>query len=280
MAGNDRSLPARLAERLLSRSEYKRMQQLTFADAGHGYDAFGANPEWVAMAASLARPFYKYYFRVKSYDSHHIPLEGGAILAANHSGTLPMDGSMLFMDVITQTNPPRLPRPVADFFVPMLPFVAILFSRCGVVAGSRGNVQHLLESGELIMIFPEGVPGIGKAFKDRYQLQSWRVGHCELAIRHGVPIIPVGIVGAEEQMPQIAKLPGIMGAPYIPITLTPFPMPVRYHILYGEPIPVHEMYTPDDADNPKVLKAAAAKVKNAVRELLHRGLHERDGVFV
>ena len=274
-----RPLAARIARALMSSSDYERMQKLEFADAGHGYDAFGANPDWVAMVTAFTRPLYDYYFRVKSYNAHHIPAEGGAVVAANHSGTLPLDGAMLFMDIVKHTEPPRLPRPAADYFVPMLPFVAILFSRIGVVAGSRRNVQHLLESGELLMIFPEGVPGIGKNFSERYQLQQWRVGHCELAIRHGVPVVPVGIVGAEEQMPQLGKLPGLFGAPYIPVPLTLVPFPVRYHIHYGEPIPVHEMYKPHQADEPAVLEEAAMLVKSAVRELINEGLRQRKGIF-
>ncbi len=270
---------ARLAKALLPDGTYDRLSNLNFADAGHGYDAFGANPDWVAAATAFARPLYTHYFRVKSYGAHNIPQTGGAILAANHSGTLPVDGMMLFMDVLEHTDPPRLPRPAADFFVPMLPFVAIAFSRVGVVAGSRRNVQHLLESGELLMIFPEGVPGIGKPFSKRYQLQQWRVGHCELAIRHGVPVVPVGIVGAEEQMPQLARLPGVMGAPYIPVTATPLPLPVRYHIHYGAPVPLQELYKPEQADDPAVLGAAAARVKSEVRELIRNGLRQREGIF-
>ena len=266
---------------MLPSGEFERIQNLAFDDAGHGFDAFGANPDWVAMMVGLLTPLYDRWFRVKSYDAHHIPTNSGAIVACNHSGTLPFDGTMLFIDIVRNTNPPRLPRPVADVFVPMLPFVGMAFSRAGVVSGSRSNVARLLEAGELLMIFPEGTPGISKPFEKRYQLQDWRVGHCELAIRHGVPIVPVGIVGAEEQMPQLARIPWIklFGAPFLPIPATPFPLPVRYHVLYGRPIDVHVRYRPEQADDPAVLQEAALEVKNAVRGLLQRGLSERTGIF-
>ena len=253
---------------------------LKYHDAGHGFDTFGLSPEWVAMASGLTRPLYEHYFRVRSVDSHHIPSSGGAILAANHSGTLPFDGAMLYLDVLKRTDPPRVARVVADTFVPILPFVSVFFSRCGVVAGSRGNVRRLLEREELMMIFPEGTPGIGKLYKQRYQLQKWRVGHCVLAIRHQVPVIPVGIVGPEEQMPQIGRINlNLFGAPYLPITATPLPLPVRYHIYYGAPIPMGELYRPEDADDPSVVQSAADEVREAVDALLKRGLSERTGVF-
>jgi 1-acyl-sn-glycerol-3-phosphate acyltransferase len=183
--------------------------------------------------------------------------------------------------VLRQTEPPRAARPVADYFVSTLPVVSTLFARAGVVGGSRGNARALLEAGELLMIFPEGVAGIGKPFSEHYQLQRWTKGHCELAIRHGAPVVPVGIVGAEEQMPQIARIPVPKGSPlpYLPVPATLVPLPVRYHIHYGPPVPLHEEFRPDQADDPAVVSAAAARVKEAVQQLLDHGLAQREGIF-
>ena len=110
-------------------------------------------------------------------------------MAANHSGNVPLDGMMLWNDVLRHTRPPRVVRGIADHFVPALPFIGTIFARGGMVGGSRGNVRALLEAGELLMIFPEGTPGIIKPFHKRYQSKKFRVGHAELAIRHQVPVI-------------------------------------------------------------------------------------------
>ena len=272
---------AKALSRIGGKATRDRAERLAFDDAGHGYDRFGMHPDFVALGDALVSPLYDHYFRVKSYGAEHIPATGPAVLAGNHSGTLPLDGVMLFLDVLRHTDPPRVARPVADYFVLALPIVSTLFARSGVVGGSRGNARALLEAGELLMIFPEGVPGIGKPFSERYQLQTWTKGHCELAIRHGAPIVPVGIVGAEEQMPQLARIPAPRGTPlpYIPVPATLVPLPVRYHIHYGPPIPVHEEFTPDQADDPSVVASAAARVKAAVRDLLDEGLAMRQGVF-
>jgi 1-acyl-sn-glycerol-3-phosphate acyltransferase len=162
----------------------------------------------------------------------------------------------------------------------MIPVIGTIFARGGMVGGSRGNARTLLERGEMLLIHPEGVPGIAKSFTLRYQLQEWRVGHVELAIRHAAPVIPVAVVGAEEQMPQIGRIPiSVAGMPFIPITLTPFPMPVKYHIRYGVAIAVNEMWTPDQADDPAVVKEAAALVKKTVQDMLNEGVKARKGVF-
>lgn len=250
-------------------------------DLGYGYDAFGMHPDWVGLGLGLMRPMYEQWFRVRSTGHHNIPASGAAILAANHSGTLPFDAMMTWADAVQHTDPVRVPRPIIDYFVDKLPFINTLFTRVGAVGGSRGNVHNLLSDGELLLLFPEGVPGISKPFSERYQLQTWRGGHVELAIRHRAPVVPVAVIGAEEQLPQLAKLPiSLFGAPFLPITPTiVLPLPVRYHIYYGEPIAVHEDYPPEAATDPVAVAEAAARVKSAVEALIARGLEEREGVF-
>jgi 1-acyl-sn-glycerol-3-phosphate acyltransferase len=269
-----------VAHAALPESELRRLDRLSYANAGHGYDAFGLHPDVVAFGEALVAPLYDRYFRVVSRGHENLPAEGPAVLAGNHSGAIPVDAMMVWLDVLRKSEPPRVVRAVADHFVPMIPLIGTLFARGGMVGGSRGNARALLESGELLMIFPEGVPGISKHFKDRYRLQDWRVGHAELAIRHGAPVVPFAVVGAEEQMPQIGRIPiAVAGLPFIPITLTPVPLPVRYHILYGEPIPVHRDYRPEHADDPAAVREAAARVKGAVEALIAQGLSERTGIF-
>jgi 1-acyl-sn-glycerol-3-phosphate acyltransferase len=276
------ALARTLAAAMLPEAEIKRLEAVHFHDAGHGYDAFGLHPAFVAMGEGICRPVYERWFRVRSYDAHHIPTSGPAILAANHSGNLPFDGGMLWADVVRHTDPPRVPRPVADHFVPALPWVGTLFARCGMVGGSRGNARSLLEAGELLMIFPEGTPGILKPASERYKLQEFRVGHVELAIRHRAPVVPVGIIGAEEQLPLLFSIKSLgkpLGISAVPVPAVPFPLPVRYHIRYGPPIRTDEEYSADQADDPAVLRKAATRVRDAVAALLEQGLRERKGVF-
>ena len=235
---------------------------MQFHDEGHGFDVFGLEPRAVERARRIGMPFYRRYFCVESAGIENLPVHGPAILAPNHSGMLPIDGWMLWLDVAARTD--RVLRTIADRFIPRLPFVSTLFARTGVVAGSHANVRRLLERDELVAIFPEGVTGPAKRFTDRYCLQQWRVGHAEHAIRHRVPIIPVAIVGAEEAWPVLTRLPWhVLGAPYLPIPFTPFPLPVPLSIRYGKPIELA-----GDADDPQVVNAAADRVRVAVAEML------------
>ena len=276
------SIARALASLYLFDDELDRLSDLHYQDAGHGYDPFGLHPDFVGLGHLIAGPLYDKWFRVISRGHASIPEVGPAVLAANHSGSIPIDGAMIWMDVQRHTHPPRVARAIADHFVPSLPWVGTLFARSGMIGGSRGNTRVLLENGELLLIFPEGTPGIIKPWKERYQLRKFRVGHAELAIRHSAPIIPVGVIGAEEQLPLIhasKRLGKPFGVPEVPIPAVPFPLPVRYRIFYGDPIPVHEQYSPDDADDPEVVRKVAAQVQAAVDVLLKQGLKERKGVF-
>ena len=276
------SIARRLGRALISPGLDEKLRGIHFRDAGHGYDAFGLHPDFVQFGAGASFWFYNSYFRVISEGASNIPSEGAAILAANHSGVIPIDGMMLWHDVLIHTEPPRVVRGIADHFVPALPFIGTLFARAGMVGGSRGNVRVLLEAGEMLMIFPEGTPGIVKPFSDRYHLQPFRVGHAELAIRHQVPIIPVGIIGAEEQLPSFfssRRLGRLAGFPTLPIPFLPVPLPVRYRIIYGAPLTGHLGTDPATADDPKTVQALAKEVQASVDSLLRKGLADREGVF-
>lgn len=259
---------------------YKRIaNQARFHDEGYGYDLFGLDPTRLARVVEIARVVYDRYFRVDSEGIEHIPADGPTIVVANHGGVLPIDGAMLCLDILLRSEPPRIPRAIADHFVPMLPLVGTMFARWGVVSGTRGNVSKLLGRGELVAIWPEGVTGPAKRPCDRYRLQAWRVGFAELAMRFHATVIPVAIVGAEESWPVLAKIsrPRPFGAPYLPIPATPIPLPTRFRIRYGEPVTLR--FGARDADDPSAVKTVAEDVRVALEALLERALVRREGIF-
>lgn len=257
------------------------LDRLRFRDAGHGYDRLGLHPDWVRGAVAGSRFLYERYFRVTSHGIENVPADGAVILAANHSGMLPLDGAMLYLDVVRNLDPPRVPRIVTDLFVPRLPFIFLFFNRVGAIAGNRETMHRLLDEGEMVVVFPEGVPGIAKPRSRRYRLEPFRVGHAELSLRHCAPVIPVAIIGAEEQWTELARIERfhLFGAPYLPVPATPVPLPVHYHIWYGPPIDLAGRFGSEHADDPGIAEEAASMVQAAVQSLLDRGLEERKGVF-
>ena len=269
-----------LERALLPRKELERVSQVQHADEGHGYDVFGMHPDWLGLSRGLLRPLYRYYFRVSSYGVENIPNTGPAILIANHAGTLPFDATMICYDVFDRTNPPRMPRAVIDYFVPQLPFVGSFLSRVGAVNGALANVRRLIESGQLCLIFPEGMRAIGKPLAERYKLQGWRVGHAELALRYRIPVIPVAVIGSEEQWLPLGRFERIhaFGIPYVPVVATPLPLPVHYHIHYGAPIHL-DLEVSQKEPSGQQIERAAETTKRALAALIEQGLAARKSVF-
>lgn len=274
--------PESLLERLVGEDGLRRVAALAhLADSESGYDRYGLSPRTVRTALPFFLALYRGWFRVQSRGHEHLPAEGGAVLACNHGGLLPFDGAMAAIDVLLHTDPPRLVRSVVDRWAGALPWVNVFFARVGQVIGTRSNVSDLLASGQLVLVFPEGMDGIRKRVTQRYRLQRFRVGFVEEALRARVPVVPMAVVGSDDQAPILydAKpLARLLGLPVAPVTPTfPWlgplgllPYPVSYRIVYGEPLPFHERHGPEAADDPRVVRYLASRVRREIQALLDR----------
>ncbi len=279
---------------LISEEDRARFRRIEIQDLGFGYDAFGLNVEAALRAYTVLKPVYQDYFRVESRGHEHVPQSGRAILVANHSGGIPLDGAMVAMDIMRRTDPPRLVRAVVDRFVAGLPGINVLFSRLGQIIGIRKNFETLLENEEMVLVFPEGTQGIAKPWHERYQLRNFNVGFMELHLLYKAPIIPVAVIGAEEQLPIIAaseKIGRPLGITHTPISLQlPFlatllgpigalPFPTKYRLVYGEPIEYFREFSEDTIRNPIMIRTLTEEVRARVQSMLRDGVAERQRVF-
>jgi 1-acyl-sn-glycerol-3-phosphate acyltransferase len=184
-------------------------------------DTWGRSERMRALTRALYDPVYRYWFRAEWEGIQHIPELGGALLIANHAGAIPTDATVIMHGVETE-----LGRPVyglAEYLFRAIPVVGTMWSRGGGVTANPDNAYRLLhDEGQLVLVFPEGTKGTGKHFRDRYQLRRFgRGGFVEIAMRAGVPIVPIAVVGNEESMPILWKsnrLAKLVGLPYFPIT--------------------------------------------------------------
>lgn len=285
-----RRIAWKLAERFLSVSDLHDVRTFPIQDLGYGYDPFGMERESAMLFYAASAFLHRHWFRVESRGIRHVPVEGPAFLVPNHAGVLPIDAAMLAVDVFQRLGSPRLVRYVVDTFAAGFPFVNTFLSRAGQVFGDRKNVEDLVRRGELVGLFPEGAKGIGKLYRDRYRLRRFNVGFIEIALRHRVPIVPVSIVGSEEQAPMLADvipLARLLGFPYFPVTpafpllglLGLVPMPVKYHITYGEPLRFYQQHPPSAANDPAIVRMLAYKVQMRVQDMLDDALAQRKTIF-
>ena len=209
---------------------------------------FGFDPDFLNNTAPVLEFLWAKYFRVRIIGMENVPSSGSALLVANHSGGLPYDGAMLMHATHAHHPAARPLRPLVASFAFQSSWIRPVVARMGCVRASMDNALALCRAGQLIGVFPEGLRGVGKLYRERYRLTHFgRGGFVRLARTANVPVIPVAIVGAEETHPVLGKLTAVarpFGLPYIPITPTfPWlgplgllPVPTKWTIEIGEPM--------------------------------------------
>jgi 1-acyl-sn-glycerol-3-phosphate acyltransferase len=253
-------------------------------------DDFGLDPNFEAKVRPGIDLLYQRYFRVDVEGIHHVPRAGRTVVVANHSGTLPLDGMMLRAAMRHDHPTARDLRWLAEDFVFHLPFAGVFLNRIGAVRACPENAERLLEKDSLIAVFPEGVQGIKKLFRDRYRLQRFgRGGYIRLCLRTRTPLVPCAIIGAEETNPLIYRfewLAELFRLPYLPVTPT-FPLlgplgllpaPTRWKLRFGEPISF-DSYGPEAADDDLLIGRLSERVRGAIQSLLDTGLRGRKSVW-
>jgi 1-acyl-sn-glycerol-3-phosphate acyltransferase len=257
-----------------------RLSKLTPPRNEYGVDPFGLDLDFALAAIAPLLWLYKRWFRVEVHDVDRVPAEGRVLLVSNHSGQLPFDAAMIGLSLLVERDPPRVARALVERWVPSLPFISTAYARMGQVVGTPDNCRRLLAAGEAILVFPEGVRGLNKPWSERYQLQKFGRGFLRLALEAGAPIVPVAVVGAEEQAPALADLrplARLLSMPAFPITptLLPFPLPARHRIWFGEPLQVEGS---PEAEDPEI-DVQVERVRAAIAALLSKGLAARKEIF-
>ncbi|WP_410786051.1 lysophospholipid acyltransferase family protein [Kribbella sp. C-35] len=252
-------------------------------------DEFGYDSDLTdQVLLPMLRPMVEKWFRVEVRGIENIPSDGSALIVANHSGTMPLDGLVTQVVVADHTGRPL--RTLAADLVFQTPFVGELSRKGGATLANNDDAERLLRQGNLVGVWPEGFKGLGKPFAERYKLQRFgRGGFVSAAMRTGVPIVPCSIVGAEEIYPlvgNIASLARLLGVPYIPITpffpllgpLGLIPLPSKWLIEFGEPIRTDD-FADGAADDPMLVFNVTDQVRETIQQTLYTLLMQRRSVF-
>lgn len=253
-------------------------------------DDWGLDWEFVEVVRPFLEFMYYKYWRIETNGFENIPNYGRALLVSNHSGQLPWDGAMITTAIYAEHPYQRLTRNLYATWFPTLPFISTLLERGGQVMASVDNGTRLLEQDELVAVFPEGIKGVSKLFKDRYRLARFgRGGFVKMALNTQAPMIPISVVGAEETYISVYKsnsVAKIIGFPFFPISLRfPWlgllgiiPFPTKWYIDIGEPIPT-EQYGSDAAKNLVLVSQLSDQVRNVVQQMINNRLAQRKSVF-
>lgn len=269
-------LKSYLKKILVSEELEKKMDLIDKPVGSLGYDPWGFNTDTNKIVLALFSNIYNKYFRVETHGIENVPNSGPVLIVANHSGQLPIDGTLIAYALANRAHAPRSPRAMIERFFPTVPYVGNVLNQIGAVLGDPTNCAKMLENGEAVIVFPEGIRGSGKLYKDRYQLQRFGSGFVRLAMEHNTPIVPVGVVGCEETIPAFANikpLAKMLGVPYIPVAL-PVIFPAKVHLCFGKPI----HFENEDLTEDQVVRRVE-KVKKSINDLIAKGLELREAIF-
>ena len=279
IATDDRLLPAVIpgpskAERAASSRELAALRR-------SDVDEWGRSESMRRIARSMYDPIYSQWFRTEWEGLENVPLHGGALLVANHAGAIPSDAPVIMHGIEKELG--RAVYGLAENLFRTLPIVGTMWSRLGGVNAHPDNAYRLLhDKNQLVLVFPEGVKGTSKHHSRKYRLARFgRGGFVEIAMKAGVPIVPIAVMGNEETAPVLARFPSAakaLGIPYFPLTpqmlaLGPLgatvPLPAKFRLRVLPPIAFDVEPNRDRYSQSQVMSQA-----ESIRDLIQRNLLE------
>jgi len=256
--------------------------------ATYDVDPIGLDPVFAEMAWHVLNGLYFDYFRVEVEGIENVPMDGPAMLVANHGGAaLPYDGAMLTLAVFNEAPKPRRVRVTGTEIFNMLPWVSHVYRKVGAAYAARADADYVLSRGHLLGVFPEGEQGFMKTIRQAYQLQRFgRGGFIEVAERNAAPVVPVAIIGSEEVHPavtvskRLARLVRLFfpqqRVDEIAVFLNPLPLPVRWHLRF---LPSHEPEAPGVTPDPLRLLERTEDIRRVIQDNLEDMLAKRRSAF-
>jgi 1-acyl-sn-glycerol-3-phosphate acyltransferase len=242
-------------------------------------DPWGFNLDLCEKTLRKIVPLYRSYFKVRVFGAENIQ-DHPYIVASNHTGQIPLDGMLITIAFLLDVAPPRLLRAMVERFMAQLPFIGDFTAQTGSILGDRANCAYLIDHGESILVFPEGVRGISKNTPDFYKLKHFSEGFYRVAMQKRTPILPVCVIGAEEMFPFVfhsKKLASFLKVPAIPLTTNFFPLPSPIDIYIGKEIPIPANLESEATD--KEIKENLYHIENTIKRMLITGLKNRRPFF-
>lgn len=256
-------------------TKFEAIEQVLEQRYGKSRDPWGLEPSRAIADLKVIWPFYRYYFDVRVHGKEHVQ-DKPYMVVSNHTGQVPIDGMLICTAFATEIESPRILRPLVDRFLTSLPFLGRWSSEGGAVLGDRHNCLNLLNRGESVLIFPEGVKGIAKSTKDHYKLQPFTRGFLRMALASNAEILPLAVVGAEEFFPyvlHIKKLARFLKVPALPLSANLIPLPSPIDIYIGEPYSLPKSLSLEALD--EELEPHLIQIEQKIQQLTEYGLKNR-----
>lgn len=242
-------------------------------------DPWGFNLQLCETTLRRLMPLYRSYFKVRVFGQENVENKP-YLVVSNHTGQIPLDGMLITVAFAFDISPPRMLRGMVERFLAQMPFLGDLTAQTGSILGDRANCEYLIDHGESILVFPEGVKGVSKNTPDYYKLRPFSQGFYRIALQKQTPILPVCVIGAEEMFPLVfhaKKLAAMLKLPSFPISANLIPLPSPIDIYIGKAIPIPEHMSLESTD--KEIKENVYHIENTIKRMIVHGLINRRPFF-
>lgn len=242
-------------------------------------DPWGFNLQLCENTLRRLMPLYRSYFKVRVFGQENVENKP-YLVVSNHTGQIPLDGMLITVAFAFDISPPRMLRGMVERFLAQMPFLGDLTAQTGSILGDRANCEYLIDHGESILVFPEGVKGVSKNTPDYYKLRSFSQGFYRIALQKQTPILPICVIGAEEMFPLVfhaKKLAAMLKLPSFPISANLIPLPSPIDIYIGKEIPIPEHMSLESTD--KEIKENVYHIENTIKRMIVHGLKNRRPFF-
>jgi 1-acyl-sn-glycerol-3-phosphate acyltransferase len=242
-------------------------------------DPWGFNLDLCEKTLRLLMPLYRSYFRVRVFGAENVK-DHSYIVTSNHTGQIPIDAMLITIAFAFDVSPPRVLRAMVERFMAQLPFIGDLAAQTGSILGDRANCSYLIDHGESILVFPEGVRGISKNTPEFYKLRHFSEGFYRIALQKKTPILPVCVIGAEEMFPFVfhsKKIARVLKVPALPLSANLLPLPSPIDIYIGKEIVIPDHLNSESAD--KDIRENVFHIENTIKRMVLHGLANRRPFF-
>lgn len=242
-------------------------------------DPWGFNLKLCENTIRNLMPLYRSYFKVRVFGQENVENKP-YLIVGNHTGQIPLDGMLVTIAFAFDVAPPRILRAMVERFLAQMPFLGDLTAQTGSILGDRVNCEYLIDHGESILVFPEGVKGISKNTPDYYKLRPFSLGFYRIALQKKTPILPICVIGAEEMYPLVfhaKKLAAMLKIPSLPLSANLIPLPSPIDIYIGKEIPIPENMSFESSD--KEIKENVYHIENTIKRMIVHGLKNRRPFF-
>jgi 1-acyl-sn-glycerol-3-phosphate acyltransferase len=242
-------------------------------------DPWGFNLQLCENTLRKLMPLYRSYFKVRVFGQENVE-DKPYLVVGNHTGQIPLDGMLVTVAFAFDVSPPRILRAMVERFLAQMPFLGDLTAQTGSILGDRVNCEYLIDHGESILVFPEGVKGISKNTPDYYKLRPFSQGFYRIALQKKTPILPICVIGAEEMYPLVfhaKKLAALLKIPSLPLSANLIPLPSPIDIYIGKEIPIPQHMGLESTD--KEIKENVYHIENTIKRMIVHGLKNRRPFF-